>query len=122
VTLAEFGLFLCAVLASVVGQLFLKTGALRLGKVDASNWLDRILGIATTPELLAGLCFYGMGAIAYILVLTRVNLSVAAPAVALSYVFAFPVGYFLFKESIPISRFVGLALIICGVILVVSKK
>lgn len=107
---------------SAAGQFFLKMGAMRLGKVDATNWLGHLLGVFTTPELLAGLCFYGIGAIAYILVLTRVNLSVAGPAAALIYIFSVVMGYFFFRETIPFSRAVGLGLIICGVLLVIWQK
>jgi drug/metabolite transporter (DMT)-like permease len=122
VTLKEFCLFLMAIAMSAAGQLFLKIGALRLGKVNASNWLGHILGVFTTPELVAGLCFYGLGAFAYILLLTRVNLSVAGPSAALIYIFSVLMGYFFFREAIPFSRVIGLGLIICGVLLVIWKK
>jgi drug/metabolite transporter (DMT)-like permease len=122
VALQEFLLLLMSILTSVAGQFLLKAGALKLGRVSATNAVNHILNIATTPELLAGLAFYGLGAIAYILLLTRVNLSVAGPAVALVYVFSVLVGYFIFKEPIPISRLAGLALIISGVLLVVWQK
>src|SRR6476469_2784084 len=106
-----------SILASVAGQFFLKAGALKLGKVNAGNLLGHVLGILLTPELIAGLACYAFGAIAYILLLTRVKLSIAAPSVALSYVFAVILGYFLFHETIPVSRVVGLGLIVGGVIL-----
>lgn len=121
-TLPEFGLFLISTLMSVAGQWLLKAGALKLGKVSTSNLSSHVLGILTTPELLAGLACYGLAAIAYILVLTRVKLSIAAPAVAISYVFSMLLGYFVFQESVPFSRVVGLGLIICGVILVIWKN
>ena len=94
-TPSEFGLFLITMLASASGQFLLKTGALRLGKVNSSNLLGHIVGVVTTPELLVGLCCYGLGAIAYILLLTRVNLSVAGPSAALIYVFSVLMGYFI---------------------------
>lgn len=122
VTLPEFGLFLIAILMSVAGQWLLKAGALKLGQVNATNLTSHVLGILTTPELLSGLACYGLGAIAYILVLTRVKLSVAGPAVALVYVFAVLVGYFVFREPIPFSRVIGLGLITCGVLLVIWKS
>jgi len=122
VTPPEFGLFLISILGSVVGQWLLKAGALKLGKVNASNLFSHILGMITTPELLAGLTCYGLGAIVYILLLTRVKLSVAGPAVALSYVFSMLLGYFIFREPVPFIRIVGLGLIICGVVLVISKN
>lgn len=121
-TLPELGLFLISLLLSVAGQWLLKAGALKLGKVNAGNVVSHVLGIITTPELLAGLTCYGLGAVIYILLLTRVKLSLIAPAVALSYVFSVMLGYFVFRESIPISRVVGLGLIVCGVVLVIWKK
>ena len=121
-TLAEFGLFLISIISSVAGQFFLKAGASKLGRVDASNLFTHILGIITIPELLIGLTCYGLGAIAYILVLTRVKLSIAGPSIALVYVFSLLMGYFIFNEPIPVSRAIGLGLIVCGVVLVIWKS
>jgi len=126
VTPQEFGLLFVSVLAGTIGQLFLKLGAVKLaeklGQVSASNFVSHVTNIITTPALLIGLTCYGMGAITYILLLTRVKLSVAAPAVAMGYVVSFLIGYFVFKEAIPFSRAVGLGLIVSGVILVVWKN
>ncbi len=118
----EFGLLLMSVVASVAGQLFLKIGALKLEKVNMANVVNQILGILSIPELMIGLACYGLGAIAYILLLTRVKLSVAAPSASLVYVFSVLLGYFIFKESIPSVRLLGLSFIVCGVILVVWQK
>lgn len=118
----EFGLFLFALVTGVTGQFLLKAGALKLGQVNSSNFLSHILGIVTTPQLLVGLAFYGVGAFAYILLLTRVKLSIVGPAVALSYVFSVLIGYFVFREAIPMSRVFGLGLIMCGVVLVMWKN
>ncbi len=117
----EFLVFLLSIAAGTGGQFFLKTGALKLGRVSSGNFLSHVLGIATTPELIIGLVFYGVGAVLYILLLTRVKLSVLGPAVALQYVFAVLMGKFFFGESIPINRLAGLGLIIGGVILLISR-
>lgn len=121
-TAQEFGLLLASILASVAGQFLLKAGALKLGKVSAENAMSHILAIITVPELLAGLTCYALGAVAYILLLTRVNLSIAGPAVALVYVFSVLLGYFMFRETIPLERIIGLGFIACGVVLVVWQK
>ncbi|ARV60974.1 EamA-like transporter family protein [Nostocales cyanobacterium HT-58-2] len=120
--LQEFFLLLMSILTSVGGQFFLKMGALKLGRVNTTNTVSHILRITTTPELIIGLGCYGLGALAYILLLTRVNLSVAGPSVSLVYVFSVLLDYFIFKESIPVTRLVGLSLIISGVILVAWQK
>lgn len=104
------------------GQFFLKLGALRLGEANATNFVSHILRIALTPELVIGLTLYGVAAIAYILILTRVNLSVVGPSVALSYVFSVLLGYFVFQEALPLARLLGLGFITLGVILVISPR
>ncbi|MFN6565915.1 EamA family transporter [Dendronalium sp. ChiSLP03b] len=118
----EFLLLIMSVLASVGGQFFLKVGALKLGRVHAGNAVSHILSIITTHELVIGLTCYALGAVAYILLLTRVNLSVAGPSVSLVYVFSVLLGYFIFRETISLIRLVGLSLIVSGVILVVWQK
>jgi drug/metabolite transporter (DMT)-like permease len=118
----EVFLLLMSVFTSVGGQFFLKMGALKLGRVNVGNTFSHILSIVTTPELITGLACYGLGALAYILLLTRVKLSVAGPSVSLVYVFSVLLGFFIFKEPIPVTRLVGLSLIISGVILVVWQK
>ncbi len=121
-TLPELSLLLISVLAGVFGQFFLKMGAGKLGKVEIDNALNHILSIVTTPELLIGLTCYALGAIVYILLLTRVNLSIAAPAISVSYIFSVLLGHFWFRESIVLPQIIGLAAISFGVILVVSNK
>lgn len=111
-----------SVLAGVGGQFFLKTGALRLGRVGTGNIIAKVISITTTPELLIGLTCYGLGAVAYILLLTRVKLSIVGPSVALSYVFSVLLGYFVFQETVPLTRIIGLVLIFGGVVLVVWKN
>lgn len=118
----EFALFLMSIVAGSVGQFFLKSGALKLGQVTASNALSHVISIATTPELIIGLSCYAVGAILYILLLTRVPLSLIAPAVAMQYVVSVLLGRFVFNEEIPVVRLIGMAFIICGVILLMAKK
>lgn len=121
-TLTEFSVFVLSLMMAVAGQFLLKLGALKLGRVTSENIIEHTLSIVMTPELMGGLAFYGLSAIAYILLLTRVKLSVIAPSVALSYVFSVLIGYFVFRESIPPVRILGLGFIVCGVLLVVWQK
>jgi len=122
VNFQEFILLFVAVLASGSGQFFLKAGALKLGKVTSSNALGHIFAIATSPELVTGLLCYGVGAVLYILVLTRVNLSVAAPAASMIYILSVLIGYFAFHETLSINRLVGISCIVCGVLLIAWQR
>jgi drug/metabolite transporter (DMT)-like permease len=120
--LAEFALLLTSVLAGASGQFFLKAGAVKLGKVTFDNISSHLFQMLGNIELIVGLTCYGIGAVSYILLLTRVNLSIAAPAISLSYVFSVLIGHFWFREIVPSSQILGLAAIVFGVILVVSQK
>ena len=113
---------LMSVCASVGGQFFLKLGALKLSKLSFNPSLSYLISAITIPELITGLFCYALGAIAYILLLTKVNLSIAGPSVSLVYVFSVLLGYFIFKEPIPISRLAGMSFIVTGVILVIWGK
>ncbi|MBU7581623.1 MAG: EamA family transporter [Nostoc sp. TH1S01] len=118
----EFSLLIVSVLISTAGQFFLKIGANKLGRVHLGNVINHILSIITTPELLIGLTCYGFGAMFYILLLTRVNLSVAGPSISIGYIFSVLLGYWILKEPISLIRLVGLSFIVVGVILVVWRK
>jgi drug/metabolite transporter (DMT)-like permease len=120
--LGEIVMLVITVLTGTVGQFFLRNGAKQLGAVTVDNWLGLVISMSMNPTLLIGLLFYGGAAVLYILILTRVPLSVLGPSVALQYVFAVMMGKFLFNETIPGYRWFGLAMIACGVILVILKK
>lgn len=121
-TPAEFSLLLVSILFSGAGQFFLKSGALKLGKVTGTNLISHILNMITIPELIVGLACYGLGAISYILLLTRVNLSVAGPSASLIYIVSVLLGYFAFQEALSLHRLLGLACIVCGVILIAWQR
>lgn len=75
-----------AILSGAIGQFLLKFGALKLGKVSLYSFADYILNIISIPELFLGLTAYAMGALAYILLLSRVDLIVAGTVPASGYV------------------------------------
>lgn len=121
-TFAEFFLLFIAVLLSSFGQIFLKTGALKLGSVAPGLFLNHLAKMILVPEIALGLLFYGLGAIAYILVLTRVNLSVAGPAASMIYVVTLWSGYFFFGEPITFWKTIGVAFVVCGVTIIGVKS
>ncbi len=122
----EVIMLIITVLTGTVGQFFLRNGAQQLaqqlGGVSAGNWGSLVMGIATNVNLLVGLTFYAGAAVLYILILTRVPLSVLGPSVALQYVFAVMMDKYLFGTVVPGYRWFGLGLIACGVVMVILKK
>ena len=120
-TLSAFGLLILSILANLAVQFFLKLGADNLGEVNLTSFMSYTRAFATTPELLAGIAFSLISAIAYFFTLTNLELALAGPASSLIYVFSLFMGRFYFGESIVTNQYIGLGLIITGVILVSSK-
>lgn len=114
---AAFCLLVASIAASVGGQFFLKMGANQLGKVNASNVVETILSMATNWPILVGLVFYALGVVTFILLLNKVDISVASPALATSYIFSVLIGRFYYNDQISNLQYVGIALIFSGVIL-----
>ncbi len=82
-------LIFVSILLSVCGQYVLKVGAKQLGQVgveDAARGMTIAFSAATNPYIIGGLAFYGLGAVTWIMVPTRVPLSWAYPILALNQV------------------------------------
>src|SRR5512136_1632613 len=80
---------LISVAFGVMGQIALKTGMTQVGHIGGAQLnaiVPTILRVATTPLVLVGLGSYGLGAIAWLVVLSRLDLSVAYPFLALNFV------------------------------------
>jgi drug/metabolite transporter (DMT)-like permease len=111
----------CTVVFTVLGQLFLKLGANQLGQASVNSLWGLLWFIATNLYLIIGLTSYGTAAISYILLLSRVDISIAAPAFSLTYVLSMLLGYFFFQEPIGSTRILGAILICLGVYLIIQK-
>lgn len=68
--------------------------------------------------LFYGFVLYGVGAIFLILAIRQGKLSVLHPFLSLSYVFSLIVGNFLLNENISIYRYIGIFIIMIGVVLI----
>lgn len=117
----SIALILASVLVGVLGQLFLKAGVAKLGTIggEALSNLPHLVGtVATTPQILIGLAFYGLGAAMWIVVLSRVDLSLAYPMLGLGYVIVLLTSWLVFGEAVTPLRWAGTIMIVAGVVLV----
>jgi len=98
----------------------LKIGADKLGNLFLcrQDIFRDLLRILSTPQVLIAFSFYAAGFFTWMKALTREDLSYVYPMASLSYVFMLIYSYFLFKEPITVNKFVGITLIVCGVIFI----
>jgi multidrug transporter EmrE-like cation transporter len=121
-TLSAFMMLIASVVASAIGQFCLKIGALKLGKFESDNLFGMVMMMATNWHIIGGLVCYALGVVAYILLLNQVSLSVASPAMTLSYVIGIMMGVMFFKETLHFPQYVAIAMILAGVVLLTQGK
>jgi undecaprenyl phosphate-alpha-L-ara4N flippase subunit ArnE len=68
--------------------------------------------------ILWGFAIYAVGAMSMILAYRFGELSVLQPINSMSYVFSLFIAIFLLQEKVPKINFAGIALIVCGVIVI----
>jgi drug/metabolite transporter (DMT)-like permease len=119
-SLSSLGLILLSVGSGVAGQLALKMGVTRVGAaaVESAGPIATLTTAFRSPLVWLGLALYGLGALAWILVLTRLDLSLAYPFLALNFVLIAVVSRLLLGETIPAMRWGGIAVICLGILVI----
>jgi drug/metabolite transporter (DMT)-like permease len=102
------------VIGIACGQILFKLSASSLQK--NSSWFDpQTLGLLFSAFLL-----YGLTTILWVYVLQKAELGKIYPLMALSFILV-PIGsHFIFGERFQIQYFLGVALIVCGVVVTVK--
>ena len=105
---------------SVAAQFLLKAG---MSSVSIKAALAQPLGIGTilpvftNSLVISGFALYGLGAVAWLGVLSKWDVSKAYPLVGVGFLFTVAIGWYL-GEQVSLSRAAGVVLIALGVILV----
>lgn len=105
-----YALLVTNVFLLVLGQAAWKHALTRTG---GAGWA--LLG---QPGLWLGLCAYGVGTAVWLAVLGRLRLSVAYPVQATAYGLGVLVAHWGFAEEVPVHRWLGVAVILAGALLV----
>ena len=97
-----------------LGQVFFKLAAMSLSDSDEAVPL---LGLVTSPYLIAGACIYVAATLGWILVLRNVPLHLAYPFMALAFLFVPALGAAVIDEPFSFRTAIGAAFIIVGIII-----
>jgi drug/metabolite transporter (DMT)-like permease len=103
---------------SAAAQLLMKIGAAQGQGRPAASAMDAIMSMAFNPWVLGGLGCYGLSAIVWLYVLSRIPLSTAYPLVALAIALVVVLSWALLGESLPVTRLCGVALVVLGVLVI----
>ena len=114
-----FALLLAGVMLNAVAQLFLKAGTTAFGDIIANGdgyvYLFRVI---TNPLILCGLACYVLSVGIWIIVLSRIEVTIAYPMLSMGYVVNSVAAWYLFGEALSLQRVFGIAIIIIGVVLI----
>jgi multidrug transporter EmrE-like cation transporter len=115
------GLILVSVTIAALAQLALKSGVDHV--TDAQGGALRIDGeslkaLLTSPRVWFGLVLFGLAAVSWLFALSRASLSFAYPFAALGYVLIVAFSILVLHESVPPLRWLGVACIVIGIVLV----
>jgi drug/metabolite transporter (DMT)-like permease len=114
-------LILLSVCLSSIAQLTLKTGMSSPRMAAALAGEDRLaaaLTVATAPLVILGLALYGIGAVVWLFVLAKTDVSVAYPFVGLGFIVTMAFGAAMLGEQVGALRLLGTLLVGVGVYLV----
>ena len=120
-SLISAGLLIVSVVLATTGQLTLKAAMDSIGRIGTAQVADAgqtLVKAMKEPLLWIGLTLFVLSAVFWLVVLSRVNLSVAYPLVGVSYIVIVGLSRFIFNEHVPTLRWMGVALIALGIALV----
>ena len=115
--------FVCVIISvffAVGGQVLLKRGVMDIGPLSLSphTLLPTVGHILGSPMVMGGIVTYVAGTFFWLIVLSRVDLSYAYPFASLNYVFILFASWFLFHEEPSARRFIGVGIVIFGLLMV----
>lgn len=125
-TLISIALLVVSVAFATAGQLTLKAAMETIGRIGTAQVSEAGQTLARAvrePLLWVGLALFGISALFWLVVLSRVDLSLAYPFVGISYVVVVALGRFFFHEHVPPLRWIGVSVIAVGIALIgISSK
>lgn len=119
--LGTFLLGLVSIMLLSAGQTSIKYGLTVIGGVSLSDGMMGAFKLFQTPWVFVGFMCYGLSAVIWLDVLSKLDFSLAFPMVGLTYVFTLLIGRFFFGETVGWERMLGVGLIIFGIFFLIRS-
>ena len=108
--------FFLSVFFTTSGQLLQKKASIKYSQKNNDNVLHHIFSLDVSLSIL----FLGLGLLFWLMVLTKIDLSLAYPLLSINYVFILLGAKFWFNEEIPSHRWIGVGVILFGINILVG--
>ena len=118
-----FFLILLSTVFTVAGQLFFRKGMLEVGEVSFSlqSLWKTLGGTASNIYVISGFILFALGAIWWLVILSKVEVSYAYPIGSLGYILLLFASWLFLGESIPLSRWIGVLFICLGIFFIARQ-
>jgi drug/metabolite transporter (DMT)-like permease len=115
-----FLLVFASVSLNALAQIALRKGMLILGPLDglAKSLPHAAMAAAGNPYLWAGMACYGLSIGSWLVVLSRLQVSLAYPMLSLGYIIATGLGFLLLGEQPSLMRLLAIGVICLGVFMI----
>ncbi len=114
-------IFIVGILIGSLGGIVMKMGAAQMGHVQVST-LPQMVGyvfkLLSNPLSFTGLAMYFLAGVIWSYLLIKLDISFVQPILALTYVITPILAIFLLHEHVTLMRWLGIVIVICGVLVV----
>lgn len=117
-------LIFSSVALNAAAQLFIRQGMLQFGVVsfEAEQLWRMIWSVFTNCFLLSGMLCYAVSIVLWMVVLSKVNVSLAYPFLSMGYVMTAVLAYFIFGEPLTPQKCIGILVICFGVVILTYSR
>ena len=98
------------ILLLVLGQMLWKIGMTKIDNLTFATLLQALF----TPHIFGGIFLYGVATLLWLYILAKAEFSVVYPLQSLAYALGVVVAILVFKEQVPVIRWIGVVMIIVG--------
>ena len=119
--MSSFSLILFNILLAVSGQTLIKQGVSLIGEYSSMPLVVFFKQAFLSPFVITGVFLYILSSFVWFLVLSKLDLSVAYPALSLGYILVLLIGFFYLHEPLTMYKLLGVLLICLGTYLVFHK-
>lgn len=108
--------------AQIVLKMGMSNSKVQNDLIIAGNLFEKLYIALTNVYVVAGISMYLFSMILWLVVLSKIDVSVAYPFVGLGFIITMVLGFLLLNEQISTMRVMGTILVVCGVLMVSSTQ
>jgi len=121
----SISIILLAVCTVICGQLLLKSGMLSIGRISnlkPNETYSLLRRIFSQKKIILGFTLYGFSSLLWIYILSFTDLSYAYPFLSIAYVGVPFAATLILKEKVFIAHWLGITMVIIGIILIAKSQ